>query len=73
MTRVGISGTEFLIDGHPTYPGRIFEGKSIQGMLLNVRAVQANDFTAVQNAMRGIEAANQEHLYGVFGDAQWTK
>ena len=22
--------------------------------------------------MRGIEAANQQHLYGVFGDAQWT-
>ncbi len=28
--------------------------------------------TALQNAMRGIEAANQKHLYGVFGDAQWT-
>jgi type I restriction enzyme M protein len=27
---------------------------------------------ALSNAMRGIEAANQKHLYGVFGDAQWT-
>ena len=28
--------------------------------------------TALANAMRGVEAANQKHLYGVFGDAQWT-
>ena len=28
--------------------------------------------TALQNAMHGIEKANQKHLYGVFGDAQWT-
>jgi type I restriction enzyme M protein len=28
--------------------------------------------TALANARRGIEAANQKHLYGVFGDAQWT-
>jgi hypothetical protein len=41
MTTVSISGTEFLIDGQPTYPGRTFEGKPIQGMLFNVRAVQA--------------------------------
>ena len=32
----------------------------------------ANVGTALQNAMRGIEVANQQHLYGVFGDAQWT-
>ena len=41
MTQVGISGTEFLIDGEPTYPGRAFEGHTIQGLLFNVRAVQA--------------------------------
>ena len=41
MTTVSISGTEFLIDGQPTYPGRTFEGKALQGMLFNVRAVQA--------------------------------
>jgi type I restriction enzyme M protein len=28
--------------------------------------------TALQNALRCIESANQEHLYGVFGDAQWS-
>jgi type I restriction enzyme M protein len=37
-----------------------------------IRETAANVGTALQNAMRGIEAANQKHLYGVFGDAQWT-
>lgn len=37
-----------------------------------VRETPANVGTALQNAMRGIEVANQGHLYGVFGDAQWT-
>jgi type I restriction enzyme M protein len=37
-----------------------------------VRAAAKNVGTALANAMRGIEAANQKHLYGVFGDAQWT-
>jgi hypothetical protein len=41
MTQVSISGTEFAIDGQPTYPGRTFEGHKIQGLLFNVRAVQA--------------------------------
>jgi len=38
----------------------------------DVRETPANVGTALQNAMRGIEAVNQRHLYGVFGDAQWT-
>ncbi len=37
-----------------------------------VRAVPANVGTALQKALRGIEAANQKHLYGVFGDVQWS-
>jgi type I restriction enzyme M protein len=37
-----------------------------------VRDTPANVGNALQNAMRGIEVANQQHLYGVFGDAQWT-
>jgi type I restriction enzyme M protein len=37
-----------------------------------VRAAPKNVGTALANAMRGVEAANQKHLYGVFGDAQWT-
>ncbi len=38
----------------------------------SVRETPANVGTALQNAMRCIEAANQQHLYGVFGDAQWS-
>lgn len=38
----------------------------------DVRETPTNVGTALQNAMRGIEAANQKHQYGVFGDAQWT-
>lgn len=38
----------------------------------SVRETAANVGAALQNAMRGIEAANQKYLYGVFGDAQWT-
>jgi len=41
MTEISISGEEFLIDSTPTYSGRVFEGKRIQGLLFNVRAVQA--------------------------------
>lgn len=38
----------------------------------SVRAVPKNVGRAIRNAMRGIERANHQHLYGVFGDAQWT-
>lgn len=38
----------------------------------DVRASTKHVGTALANALRGIEAANQKHLYGVFGDAQWT-
>jgi hypothetical protein len=41
MTKVSISGTEFLVDGKPTYEGRVFEGHQVQGLLFNVRTVQA--------------------------------
>jgi type I restriction enzyme M protein len=38
----------------------------------DVRATPANVGAALQHAMRGVEAANQKHLYGVFGDGAWT-
>jgi type I restriction enzyme M protein len=38
----------------------------------DVRATTKNVGTALQNAMRGIEVENQKHLYGVFGDGQWS-
>jgi type I restriction enzyme M protein len=37
-----------------------------------VRAAPKNVGKTLSNAMHGLEAANQKHLYGVFGDAQWT-
>ncbi len=38
----------------------------------DVRGVATNVGNALQRAMREIEKANPETLYGVFGDAQWT-
>jgi type I restriction enzyme M protein len=38
----------------------------------NVREVTKNVGAALQNAMREIEKANPEQLYGIFGDATWT-
>jgi type I restriction enzyme M protein len=38
----------------------------------DVRAKASNVGRALQNAMRGIEQANPETLYAIFGDAQWT-
>ncbi len=39
---------------------------------LDVRAKSANVGQALQKAMREIEKANPDTLYGIFGDAQWT-
>ncbi len=39
-TRVSIEGRQFLINGKLTYPSRVFEGKKIEGLLLNSRMVQ---------------------------------
>jgi type I restriction enzyme M protein len=38
----------------------------------DVRHVATNVGQALQVAMRGIEKANPDALYGIFGDAQWT-
>ncbi len=38
----------------------------------DVRTVVSNVGQALQRAMRGIEKANPETLYGIFGDASWT-
>lgn len=37
-----------------------------------VRETTVNVGVAIQNAMRDIEKANPEALYGIFGDASWT-
>ena len=38
----------------------------------DLRAVGTNVGPAIQKAMREIETANQDRLFGIFGDAQWT-
>src|SRR4030095_13729328 len=38
----------------------------------DVRVVTTNVGQALQTALRGVERANPETLYGIFGDAQWT-
>src|SRR3954451_19016035 len=40
-TEVSIRGDQFLINGRPTYSGRSWKGMKIEGLLMNVRAVQA--------------------------------
>lgn len=37
-----------------------------------VRQAASNVGRSLQNAMRAIETANPDKLYGIFGDAQWT-
>jgi len=39
-TEVSIRGDAFLINGRPTYEGRTWQGKKIEGLLLNSRMVQ---------------------------------
>ena len=38
----------------------------------NVREKTVNVGQAIEHALRGIEQSNQEYLYGIFGDAQWS-
>ena len=44
-TQVSIRGEQFLINGKPTYAGRSYQGMKIEGLLMNVRAVQATSTT----------------------------
>jgi hypothetical protein len=39
-TDVTVRGADFYINGQPTYAGRTYNGKRIEGLLMNVRAVQ---------------------------------
>ena len=38
----------------------------------NVRETTTNVGLVIEKSLRGIEQANQEFLYGIFGDAQWS-
>jgi len=39
-TSVSITGEGFLMNGKPTYPGRVWNGHRIEGLLMNCRMVQ---------------------------------
>ncbi|MGV3720591.1 MAG: hypothetical protein ACO1SX_06735 [Actinomycetota bacterium] len=39
-TSLEIRGEQFFINGKPTYPGRTFEGRRVEGLLMNTRMVQ---------------------------------
>ena len=41
-TRVTIVGDQFWINGKPTYAGQVWNGKKIEGLLMNSRMVQSN-------------------------------
>lgn len=41
LTEVSIDGEQFLINGRPTYEGRLWNNHRIEGLLLNSRMVQA--------------------------------
>jgi hypothetical protein len=40
-TTVEIRGDRFFINGRPTYEGRVFNGRRVEGLLMNSRMVQA--------------------------------
>jgi hypothetical protein len=39
-TTIDIEGERFLLNGRPTYAGRMFEGHCVEGLLFNARLVQ---------------------------------
>jgi len=41
-TRIAIDRTQFLINGQPTYKGRVWRGNRIEGLLMNARLVQTS-------------------------------
>lgn len=51
-TAVGVAGDAFTVNGAPTYKGRTWEEKKIEGLLLNSRMVQAT-FDDLNPATRG--------------------
>ena len=55
QTQVSIVGDDFHINGQPTYSGRTWNGKKIEGLLLNSRMVQAT-FDDLNAETRGLWA-----------------
>ena len=50
---VSIAGSDFLINGRPTYEGRTYDGMRIEGLLLNSRMVNGV-FDEVYEAVAGL-------------------
>ena len=53
-TEVSIRGDQFFLNGKATYAGRVYQGLKIEGLLMNVRAVQAifDDLNATNHPQR---------------------
>lgn len=62
QTRISIEGDAFRINGKPTYPGRTFRGKKVEGLLMNSRMVQGvfDDFNP---ETRGLWAYPDTHVW----------
>jgi type I restriction enzyme M protein len=58
--------------GFAAYPENHRFQVPIEAHWREVRQTAKNVGQALQSAMRAIETANPEKLYGIFGDAQWT-
>jgi len=52
-TVVSIEGAAFCLNGRPTYAGRSYRGKRVEGLLMNSRVVQAT-FDDLNPATRGL-------------------
>ena len=53
QTVISIEGASFRIDGRLTYPGRLYQGKRVEGLLFNHRVVQAT-FDDLNPETRGL-------------------
>ncbi|NLF29774.1 MAG: hypothetical protein GX591_02665 [Planctomycetes bacterium] len=60
-TVVSIEGDAFLINGTPTYPGRVYQGMNLEGLLMNSRMVQGT-FDDTEPTTRG---------YWDYADGPW--
>lgn len=75
LTAVSIAGDRFLINGKPTYEGRMYRGNRIEGLLLNSRMVQGifDDHFDFDKPVNNFTAAIGEYAsWGYFDFRQTT-
>jgi hypothetical protein len=63
QTAVGIEAEKFTINGQPTYAGRTWYGKQIEGLLLNSRRGRKHDASATTGASEWLGIAKEEVHY----------